>query len=131
MQCFQVRRRFRSTAFEEDGAAQHAAAPKPVVFNGKVIENFEICELVWSIFLNGSSSFGESEGKQEKGIFPASLQLSTDLHSLGQFLQEGNQIFFETILNVESPPGYGCSRECGRVPCGTFHESVNRARFLE
>lgn len=44
--------------------------------------------------------FGESEGKQGKGLFPASLTLSTDLHSMGQFLQEGHQIFFETILNV-------------------------------
>ena len=44
--------------------------------------------------------YGESEGKEGKGLFPASLTLSTDLHSMGQFLQEGHQIFFETILNV-------------------------------
>jgi len=45
--------------------------------------------------------FGESEGKNGKGIFPASALFTTDLHSLGQLIQEGNKIFFETILNVE------------------------------
>ena len=44
--------------------------------------------------------FGESEGKEGKGLFPASLTFSTDLHSMGQFLQEGSQVFFETIFNV-------------------------------
>ena len=43
--------------------------------------------------------FGESEGKEGKGIFPASLQFTTDLHSMGQYLQEGTKNIFETILN--------------------------------
>ena len=47
--------------------------------------------------------FGESEGKDGKGIFPASMNFSTDLHSLGQFLQDGSRNMFETILNVEKP----------------------------
>lgn len=42
--------------------------------------------------------FGESEGKQGKGIFPASVELTTDLHSLGQYLQEGERNIFETVL---------------------------------
>ncbi len=46
--------------------------------------------------------FGESEGKNGKGIFPASAQFTSDLHSLGQFIQEGNPILFETIVNIES-----------------------------
>lgn len=46
---------------------------------------------------------GESEGKDGKGIFPASMEFSTDLHSLGQFLQDGTRNMFETILNVEKP----------------------------
>ncbi|MDV4149401.1 glucose-6-phosphate isomerase [Clostridium sp. AL.422] len=45
--------------------------------------------------------FGESEGKDEKGIFPAAVDFSTDLHSMGQFIQEGSRIMFETVLNVE------------------------------
>ncbi|MBR2539217.1 MAG: glucose-6-phosphate isomerase [Mogibacterium sp.] len=44
--------------------------------------------------------FGESEGKEGRGLFPASLTFSTDLHSMGQFLQEGHQIFFETVINI-------------------------------
>jgi len=45
--------------------------------------------------------FGESEGKNKKGIFPASVDLTTDLHSMGQFIQDGNRILFETVLNIE------------------------------
>ena len=45
--------------------------------------------------------YGESEGKDQKGIFPASVDLTTDLHSMGQFIQDGNRILFETVLNVE------------------------------
>jgi len=45
--------------------------------------------------------FGESEGKNKKGIFPASVDFTTDLHSMGQFIQDGNRILFETVLNVE------------------------------
>ena len=47
--------------------------------------------------------FGESEGKGKKGLFPASATFSTDLHSLGQFIQDGSPILFETILNVLNP----------------------------
>lgn len=47
--------------------------------------------------------FGESEGKEGKGIFPASLDFTTDLHSLGQYIQEGQRILFETIISVKNP----------------------------
>ena len=47
--------------------------------------------------------FGESEGKDQKGIFPASVDLTTDLHSMGQFIQDGSRIMFETVMNVETP----------------------------
>ncbi len=45
--------------------------------------------------------YGESEGKDHKGIFPASVDLTTDLHSMGQFIQDGARIMFETVLEVE------------------------------
>src|SRR5699024_12745596 len=45
--------------------------------------------------------YGESEGKDQKGIFPASVDLTTDLHSIGQFIQDGNRILYETVMNVE------------------------------
>ena len=47
--------------------------------------------------------FGESEGKEHKGLFPSSATFSTDLHSLGQYIQDGTPLLFETIINVESP----------------------------
>ena len=47
--------------------------------------------------------YGESEGKQGKGIFPASVDLTTDLHSMGQWIQDGERTIFETVLSVEEP----------------------------
>ena len=58
--------------------------------------------------------FGESEGKEGKGLWPATLQFSTDLHSMGQFLQEGSRVFFETMLVVD-----GCAEDVV-IPGGTF-----------
>ena len=47
--------------------------------------------------------FGESEGKEHKGLYPSSATFSTDLHSLGQYVQEGTPLLFETIINVLNP----------------------------
>lgn len=47
--------------------------------------------------------FGESEGKDHKGIYPSSVSFSTDLHSLGQMIQDGKRHFFETVINVVTP----------------------------
>jgi glucose-6-phosphate isomerase len=47
--------------------------------------------------------YGESEGKDQKGIFPAAVDLTTDLHSMGQFIQDGSRTMFETVLNIETP----------------------------
>lgn len=47
--------------------------------------------------------YGESEGKEGKGIFPASVDFTTDLHSMGQWIQEGERIIFETVISVEEP----------------------------
>lgn len=55
--------------------------------------------------------FGESEGKEEKGIFPASVDFTTDLHSMGQWIQQGERSIFETVISVAEP-----SRE-KRIPC--------------
>lgn len=73
--------------------------------SGKTIEIFEYYEPGLQYFAEWLKQlFGESEGKEGKGIFPASLQFSADLHSMGQFLQDGNQIFFETVMHVTKPP---------------------------
>ena len=47
--------------------------------------------------------YGESEGKENKGIFPASVDFTTDLHSMGQWIQEGERTIFETVLSIEEP----------------------------
>ena len=47
--------------------------------------------------------FGESEGKDSKGIYPSSAIFSTDLHSMGQFIQEGSRILFETVVDIKKP----------------------------
>lgn len=47
--------------------------------------------------------FGESEGKDKKGLFPASVTFSTDLHSMGQFIQDGARVMFETVVNIQKP----------------------------
>ncbi len=47
--------------------------------------------------------YGESEGKDQRGIFPASVDLTTDLHSMGQFIQDGSRIMFETVLKLDKP----------------------------
>ena len=47
--------------------------------------------------------FGESEGKDNKGIFPSSATFSTDLHSLGQFIQDGSRVMFETVVDIKTP----------------------------
>ena len=47
--------------------------------------------------------YGESEGKDQKGIFPAAVDLTTDLHSMGQFIQDGSRIMFETVMELEEP----------------------------
>ncbi len=83
---------------------QYAAVRNILYKRGKLIEVFEAYEPKLRYFAEWIKQlFGESEGKEGKGIFPVYLQFSTDLHSMGQLLQEGNQIFFETVLNVENP----------------------------
>ena len=47
--------------------------------------------------------FGESEGKDNKGLFPASVIFSTDLHSMGQYIQEGSRLMFETVVDIKQP----------------------------
>ena len=69
--------------------------------SGKDIEVFEFYEP--SMRLVGEwckQLFGESEGKEGKGLFPATMMFSADLHSMGQYLQDGKQLFFETVINV-------------------------------
>lgn len=89
--------------FEENDALQYAAVRNILYNKGKVIEvlaNYEPSLHFVSEWWK--QLYGESEGKDQKGIFPASVDLTTDLHSMGQFIQDGNRILFETVLDVET-----------------------------
>lgn len=93
-----------STPFDENPAAVYAATRNELYKQGKKIEilvNFQ--PKLHYIMEWWKQLFGESEGKEHKGIFPASVDFSTDLHSMGQWIQEGERIIFETVLSVETP----------------------------
>ena len=90
--------------FEENDALLYAAVRNILLEQGKSVEitaNYEP-----SLHYVGEwwkQLFGESEGKDKKGIFPAAVDLTTDLHSMGQFIQDGTRLMFETVINVETP----------------------------
>lgn len=88
--------------FEENDALQYAAIRNILLRKGKSVEvlaNYEPSLHYVSEWWK--QLYGESEGKDQKGIFPASVDLTTDLHSMGQFIQDGARIMYETVLNVE------------------------------
>ncbi len=88
--------------FAENDAMKYAAIRNILLRKGKVVEvlaNYEPGLHYVSEWWK--QLYGESEGKDQKGIFPASVDLTTDLHSMGQFIQDGNRIMFETVMNVE------------------------------
>ena len=91
-----------STAFENNPSAQYAAARNALYRSGKKIEilaNYQPKLHYLSEWWK--QLYGESEGKEGKGIFPASVDLSTDLHSMGQWIQECERTIFETVISVD------------------------------
>jgi glucose-6-phosphate isomerase len=90
--------------FEENIAAQYAAVRNGLYGAGKKIEimvNYQ--PKLHFISEWWKQLYGESEGKDNKGIFPASCDFTTDLHSMGQWIQEGERTIFETVISVEKP----------------------------
>ena len=90
--------------FEENIAAMYAATRNALYADGKKIEIL----VNYQPKLHFTSEwwkqlYGESEGKENKGIFPASVDFTTDLHSMGQWIQEGERTIFETVLSIEKP----------------------------
>lgn len=99
-----AREEFSESELENNLAYQYAAVRNILLNKGKSIEmliNYEPGLQYFSEWWK--QLFGESEGKDQKGIFPASANFSTDLHSLGQYVQEGRRDLFETIIKVENP----------------------------
>ena len=91
-------------AFEDNLAAQYAATRNVLYNGGKKIEILGSYEpKLQNINEWWKQLYGESEGKENKGIFPASVTFTADLHSMGQYIQEGERTLFETIISVEKP----------------------------
>lgn len=95
---------FKVCDIEKNICYKYAAIRNILYRKGKLVEmlvSFEPHLLVFNEWFK--QLFGESEGKDEKGIFPASAIFSTDLHSLGQYIQDGYKMLFETVINVKKP----------------------------
>ncbi len=93
-----------SASFDEDITAQYAAVRNALYNDGKKVEI--LCNYQPKLhFMNEwwKQLYGESEGKDGKGIFPAAVDLTTDLHSMGQWIQDGERTIFETVISVETP----------------------------
>ena len=90
--------------YKENPALLYAAMRNIIHRKGKAIEilaNYE--PSLHYISEWWKQLYGESEGKDNKGIYPASVDLTTDLHSMGQFIQEGSRILYETVISIEKP----------------------------
>lgn len=107
----------------ENQAYQYAAVRNALYRKGKTTEilvNYEPSLHFVSEWWK--QLFGESEGKDKKGIFPASVDFSTDLHSMGQFIQDGNRTLFETVIQVEKPTH--------EIEIGTDEDNLDGLNFL-
>ena len=90
--------------YKENPALLYAALRNIIHRKGKTVEilaNYE--PSLHYISEWWKQLYGESEGKDNKGIYPASVDLTTDLHSMGQFIQEGSRILYETVISIEEP----------------------------
>ena len=98
------RKKALDTPYEENPALLYASIRNILLRKGKSVEivaNYEPSLHYVSEWWK--QLYGESEGKDQKGIFPAAVDLTTDLHSMGQFIQDGARIMFETVLEIEDP----------------------------
>lgn len=94
----------QSTPFEDNPAALYAAARNALYTSGKKVEllvNFH--PKLHYMAEWWKQLYGESEGKENKGLFPAAADFTTDLHSMGQYIQQGERLMFETVLSVAEP----------------------------
>jgi len=95
---------YAETDMTKNPCYQYAALRNVLLQSGKDIEVMVNYEPTLSYISEWwKQLYGESEGKDGKGIFPASVNFSTDLHSMGQYIQDGQRKLFETIINIEKP----------------------------
>ncbi|MCJ7843432.1 glucose-6-phosphate isomerase [Lederbergia sp. NSJ-179] len=98
-----AREEFSSSDLTKNAAYQYAAIRNVLYNKGKTIEMLINYEPGLQYFAEWwKQLFGESEGKDQKGIYPSSANFSTDLHSLGQYVQEGRRDLFETVIKVKN-----------------------------
>ncbi len=99
-----AREKYASDDSPENDACKYAAVRNLFYRSGRKIElmvSYEPSMLMWNEWLK--QLYGESEGKDGKGLFPSSVIFSTDLHSMGQYIQQGERLMFETVIWVNSP----------------------------
>lgn len=92
------------TPIEKNDSVLYAAVRNILHAKGKSVEVLANYEPIFHYVGEWwKQLYGESEGKDQKGIFPASVDLTTDLHSMGQFIQDGSRIMYETVMELEKP----------------------------
>ena len=97
-----ARAKYTSDKISENDAVKYAAIRNILLRKGKSVEILASYEPASQLLCEWwKQLFGESEGKDRKGIYPSSVIFSTDLHSLGQFIQDGSRIMFETVLDIK------------------------------
>lgn len=115
-----------------DKAFEYAITRKLLFDNKKVIECFTVYEESISPFTEWLKQlFGETEGKNNLGIYPTSMVHTRDLHSLGQFIQEGNKIVFETFIKIKNTNHFiEYNKEDLHVINNIVEDSVMKAHFM-
>lgn len=118
-----ARELYSSDKLSENECYQYAAVRNILNRKGKNIEILVNYEPQLQYFIEWwKQLYGESEGKDKKGIFPAGVNFTTDLHSMGQFIQDGIRTLFETVLYVENPNT--------DVEIGTDPDNIDGLNFL-
>lgn len=118
-----AREELMSTDLAENDCYKYAAIRNLLYRKGKKIELLVSYEPSFTLMNEWwKQLFGESEGKDQKGLFPASVVFSTDLHSMGQFIQDGTRTMFETVVQIEKPKY--------EITLGTDPENVDGLNFL-
>lgn len=115
---------YNHTAIAENPAMQYALIRNYLYNIGKKVELMVAYEPRLYYFIEWYKQlFGESEGKENKGIFPAGCIFSTDLHSLGQYVQEGERMLFETVISVE--------RAQHTLPIPFDEQNIDKLNYLQ
>lgn len=99
-----ARETYATDDFDKNDCYQYAAIRNIMYQKGKSVEVLVAYDPAFAMMAEWYKQlFGESEGKDFKGLYPSSMIFSTDLHSLGQFVQDGSRTMFETVVNIKNP----------------------------